>query len=118
MVAPYIGHFGTEEQKERLFQMFVQADTATARKYGGSGLGLQLSRMLARLLGGNIELVASAPNHGSTFLVTIAADEALPPTGPSPWSADLGIVPVGTDLPREQGERSERSDQSSAPCAH
>ncbi|RZA10273.1 MAG: PAS domain-containing hybrid sensor histidine kinase/response regulator, partial [Proteobacteria bacterium] len=52
-----------------LFQPFVQADTSTSRKYGGTGLGLALSRKLSQLLGGNVTLVASKPSEGSVFKI-------------------------------------------------
>ena len=49
----------------------MQADPSITRKYGGTGLGLALSRELARLLGGDIELVKSAHGEGSVFLFTM-----------------------------------------------
>ncbi len=54
-----------------LFQPFVQADTSTSRKYGGTGLGLALSRKLAQLLGGNVALDSSIPDQGSTFKIEL-----------------------------------------------
>ena len=62
----------TPEEVSRLFQDFTQADAATGRRYGGTGLGLALSRRLCRLMGGDIG-VESAPGHGSTFTVRLPA---------------------------------------------
>lgn len=61
------------QQMNNLFQSFVQADSSTTRKFGGTGLGLVLSRRLARLLGGDVELTKSEPDKGSVFTVTIEA---------------------------------------------
>ncbi|ASG23428.1 response regulator [Nitrospirillum viridazoti] len=58
------------EQQARLFEKFTQADTSINRRYGGTGLGLVISRELVRLMGGGITL-DSAPGAGSTFAFTI-----------------------------------------------
>jgi len=63
----------TEKQIAGLFQPFTQADSSTTRKYGGTGLGLTISRRLARLLGGDIS-AQSDYGHGSTFEVTVEAE--------------------------------------------
>jgi signal transduction histidine kinase len=60
----------TAEQQAKLFQDFTQADSLTARRYGGTGLGLALSRKLARMMGGDVT-VTSEPGKGSIFTVRL-----------------------------------------------
>jgi adenylate cyclase len=60
----------TAEQQAKLFQEFTQADSLTARRYGGTGLGLALSRKLARMMGGDVT-ATSEPGKGSVFTVRL-----------------------------------------------
>jgi len=66
----------SEEQLERLFQSFSQADSSTTRKYGGTGLGLTISRLLARMLGGDVT-VRSELNKGTVFTATFQPAEII-----------------------------------------
>jgi PAS domain S-box-containing protein len=59
----------TPEQISKLFQSFSQADTSTTRKYGGTGLGLTISKRLVEMMGGEI-WVESEPGQGTTFSFT------------------------------------------------
>ena len=77
----------TAEQVQRLFQPFSQADLLTSRHYGGTGLGLALSRRLCRMMGGDIQ-VTSQPVIGSTFTALIPAEVAPGSETPPPWLAE------------------------------
>jgi CheY-like chemotaxis protein len=63
----------TDEQIEKLFVPFSQVDNSITRRFGGAGLGLNISRRLAEKLGGTIS-VESRPGHGSILSVRIAAE--------------------------------------------
>ncbi len=73
------------ERSAALFQPFTQADTSITRKFGGTGLGLTLCRRLARMMGGDVTLVRSAPGKGSCFRAEI--EVAIPSS--AVWSDSI-----------------------------
>ncbi len=93
----------TPEQSEAVFEPFVQADSSTTKKYGGTGLGLSLCREFCTLLGGSIG-VESEPGRGSCFFVELPVD-AIAATGPDAQST-LSAEGDNADPPvREGGQR-------------
>ncbi len=64
----------TPAQMERLFQPFAQADSSVSRRFGGTGLGLVITRHLAQAMGGDV-CVRSLPGIGSTFTLTVRLEE-------------------------------------------
>ena len=60
----------TQEQIDKVFQPFTQADEKTTRKFGGTGLGLTITKMFSEMMGGEVT-INSVINKGTTFTVTI-----------------------------------------------
>jgi signal transduction histidine kinase/CheY-like chemotaxis protein/ligand-binding sensor domain-containing protein len=112
----------TREQLNKLFQAFTQAESSTSRKYGGTGLGLVISRKFCQMMGGNIT-VASEPGKGSSFTVVLPREVQEPgsqttqffnkPTAPAAVSAPAGpcVLVIDDDAAvRDLMQRSLRSD--------
>ncbi len=107
----------TQEQAAQLFCPFVQADNTVTRKYGGSGLGLVISRRLARMMSGDVTLARTSPGMGTCFRLELpvesAADaptiEHLEDATPTPratstpsWPALEGRILLAEDGPDNQ----------------
>ena len=75
----------TDDEADRVFGSFVQGDSSTTRKYGGTGLGLRISIRLAHLLGGSIS-VESRKDEGSAFTLR------LPTTAPGADPEDPNLA--------------------------
>ena len=86
----------SEAQMARLFQAFAQADSSTTRRYGGTGLGLTITRSFARMLGGDVT-VSSTAGQGSTFLLTLPTEitQAIRP------GVGADLHPAGTGTPHD-----------------
>ena len=92
----------TQKQVANLFQPFTQADASTSRRFGGTGLGLVISKRLANMLGGDIWVVESQPNRGTRFRATVA-------TGPLDGVAMIDD-PLTATAVRTEGKEGERAE--------
>ncbi len=86
------------EQVAKLFQQFQQGDASTTRKFGGTGLGLSLTKAFCTLLGGDID-VRSVPGQGSVFTMRVPADlpQVSIPAAAGPAAPDRELVLVIDD---------------------
>lgn len=92
-----------EEAQGRIFQAFMQADSSTCRVFGGTGLGLVISRSLINLMGGNDISVTSQVGQGSTFSFILHFGVVMEPdSSPVPLpltrQATIGVVKPGREL--------------------
>jgi signal transduction histidine kinase/DNA-binding response OmpR family regulator len=81
----------TQEQMDKVFDEFTQADASTTRKYGGTGLGLPISRKVCRMMGGDIE-IASEEGKGTTFTARIPAEVEEKQPEPPVAQAEDGVI--------------------------
>jgi signal transduction histidine kinase/DNA-binding response OmpR family regulator len=88
----------TTEQLEKVFQPFSQADASTTRKYGGTGLGLTITRHFCQMLGGDIT-VASALGKGTRFTVELPREAAPEKSGQQTVAPAAPADDVPTDAP-------------------
>ncbi len=86
----------TDEQKKTIFEAYGQATAGTSRKYGGTGLGLTISRKMVQLMGGELE-VESQENEGTTFFFTLSLEKNKDHE-PSIYT-DFSDLSVGLALP-------------------
>lgn len=95
----------SKEEQSRLFQPFVQADSSTTRKYGGTGLGLALSRRLARAMDGDLVCTQSEPGQGSTFVLSLLLKSTASNSEPSSQRCEGSVSSKERVLPRLDGVR-------------
>ncbi len=99
------------EKREKLFQPFSQADSATARKYGGTGLGLYLSKRLASGLGGDVTLINQTDHQGCVFVISInagASNSIASDAGSNSEIRDLLLGPLHKSLVEKKSNNREK----------
>ncbi len=98
------------DKQEQIFEAFQQADGTTSRKYGGTGLGLTISREFSHLLGGEVHLFSEGEGTGCTFTLylpvgTASSIPAVSEEGTLETPSFLNAVATETQRPRTSGEQ-------------
>lgn len=91
------------ENVDHLFKPFSQEDSSITRNFGGTGLGLALSKQLARAMGGDVILESSVPGKGSVFCLSLELD--TPDSTPFIGNLDLIFNPRAKKIPRKGDKR-------------
>ena len=94
-----------DEQLKVVFDAFQQADSSTTKQFGGTGLGLTISRKFAQLLGGDL-LVSSTPGEGSRFTLLLPIDGEAPKRDEhAVYRPDVELIADGDESPLEAAGR-------------
>ncbi|MGE3680818.1 MAG: response regulator [Bdellovibrionales bacterium] len=100
------------DHKQNLFQPFSQGDASTSKRFGGTGLGLVISRQLAQLLGGNVTLEHSERGEGSEFRVSFRLQEVQPRSETCARNEKMGSASAGKSRSPAPGPDARDSDLS------
>ncbi|WP_320171148.1 two-component regulator propeller domain-containing protein [Maridesulfovibrio sp.] len=109
-----------QDKMEAIFAPFSQGDSSTTRKFGGSGLGLSISKKLAELMGGSIT-ASSTPGEGSTFSVTLPLPRAgmtSPQVVRDLNGAEVVVAAVNKDITASLCETVNSFNGNATPCTN
>jgi signal transduction histidine kinase len=102
------------QEAARIFSPFTQADSSMRRKYGGTGLGLTISKNIAQALGGDVRIVRTAPGQGSVFEVSFAVQPA-PASVAATFFATAATAPTSAPAAMPSNATSSNSSSSAVP---